>query len=103
MGGEFCKNLLPMQEWIETNDADSNAEGCPSCTLGIVSSWYLSELREQGQSGKADDLKKTIEKFSNKPIKIAKKLDEIKASVPEQIKDRLLDFDCSAQNFIKGG
>lgn len=98
MGGEYCgRNLKSMKEWIETTHEKDGV--CPSCTLGLVGNWYVSELEENNQKELAVKLEEKVKNNINEK-EFAGELDSIKQQVPKELKSRLQDFDCSAQSFI---
>jgi len=95
------KNLCPnisMEEWIQ-NEHES-AE-CRSCLLPPIIQWYRNELQEKGLDNLADEIK--IEVEGGDPLLMAKKFDEIKERVPDDLKSRLKEFDCYAQTYKGNG
>lgn len=86
--------IKPMADWVGEEDPDGL---CRSCILGPVVQWYRDELQEQGQQELAENLVASIE--SDDAVKICKEMDDIKEQVDEELKDRLLEFDCSIQSF----
>ncbi len=93
MGGGYCRNLIEMAPWIEKHK--DNVEKCAPCTLSMVSQWYKQTLPPDTTAS----LQELVDKKD--AVAIAKELDNIKSKATPQIKDRLLDFDCSAQSFIE--
>jgi hypothetical protein len=88
--------LKPMKDWVQETDP----EKCRSCMLGPVVQWYEETLREQGEVSLAIELVDNA--LNNKeatPLTICEQLDKIKAAVGESLRERLKDFDCSAQTF----
>lgn len=97
-----CANLLPMEQWI----ADDKQGECRPCLLGPVVQWYRDTLDESGQKELASKLEKVSESANS--VELCHELDQIKKAVPEEIRQRLVDYDCSAQRFenydeMKGG
>jgi len=81
-----------MAEWIQ-NGGDS--EECRPCLLPPVIQWYRDELQEKGLGNLARQIKTVVKKGD--PLLIAKRFDEIKEKVPDDVKERLKEFDCYAQ------
>lgn len=85
----------PVAEWLE--DDKANEEGCPSCLLAPLASYYLGALEEAGETKLAEELKKTFE--AGDPLTIARKLDTIKEGAGEALSKQLKNLDCFAQTF----
>jgi len=93
---------ISMEEWIQQEDTHADdPRFCRPCRLGVVASWYVSELKEQGQKDLADALKSITsnEEDANLPLTICKEFDRIKGVVEEPLRERLKDFDCATQVF----
>ena len=88
-----CACTVPMAEWIE----GETEEECRSCLLPPVVQWYNEELKERGLTEEVNKLEASVEEAD--PAGIAKTLDEIREAAPEELRTRLLDFDCAAQTF----
>ncbi len=81
-----------MQEWV-----GEKGEGCRPCLLGPVVQWYQEVLEEGGFKELANNLVESTE--ADDPLTVCKKLDKIKDAVGETARERLMDFDCAAQNY----
>lgn len=110
-----CSCILSMTQWMEedtsgfSNLADpdapaepesivgANGEVCRPCLLPPLIQWYREELQEKGLDNFADEIKTVVE--NGDPLLIAKKFDEIKEKVPDDVKQRLREFDCYAQTY----
>jgi len=86
-----CACTISLAEWMEQGDEDR----CRSCLLAPISQWYRDELDEQGLADIAREVEEAAEHCS--PAELCKKLDEIKARVPDATRERLREFDCEAQ------
>lgn len=91
-----CACIISMAAWIGEGDTE---EECRSCLLAPVTQWYRDELKERGLGDLAKELETMAE--SSQPLEVAQKLDEIRDKVPEEIRNRLKDFDCAAQVHIE--
>ena len=94
--------LFTMDEWIRQEDPrKDDPKYCRPCQLGVIASWYINELKEQGHQG----LAAVIEQISfdetdpELPLTLCKQFDIIKAVVEEPLRERLKDFDCATQAF----
>jgi len=87
-----CACVTNMAEWIAQGDTE---EDCRSCLLAPVTQWYRDELKARGLGDLAKELETMAE--TSQPAELAQKLDEIRDKVPEEVKNRLKDFDCAAQ------
>jgi hypothetical protein len=100
-----CKaNLKPMKDWIQEEDPKKDHPTyCRPCMLAPVVQWYRDTLKEQGKPEMAIDLEKTVNQSDGTADEIAlticEKLDTIKESVEDTLRERLKDFDCAAQAF----
>jgi len=99
--GRQCPQFT-MDEWIHQEDPhEDDPKYCRSCRLGVIASWYINELKEQGHQ----DLAAVIEQISfdetdpDLPLTLCKQFDIIKAVVEEPLRERLKDFDCATQAF----
>lgn len=90
-----CRNTTNMTKWL----SGENPDFCRSCLVGPAVSWYLDELKNQGQQERAEHLRTTAQKSDVTPTEIAREMDKIKSEVNLDLKKRLLDFDCSVQTF----
>lgn len=94
-----CQNLQPMAEWIKGDEPGT----CRPCILGPAVQWYWTELKERGYQGIADQLEAAAESGEEgddaQMIALCEGLDEIKKIVPEDLRKRLREFDCSIQSF----
>ena len=93
-----CACITTMSEWMAKGDTE---EECRSCLLAPVTQWYRDELKERGLGDLAQELETMAE--TSQPLEVAQKLDEIRDKVPEEVKNRLKDFDCAAQVHIEEG
>jgi len=89
-----CAGCISMAEWIQQGD---DSKECRPCLLPPVIQWYKNELEEKGLGNLADEIKVAVE--NGDPSLIAKRFDEIKEKVPDDVKERLKEFDCYAQTF----
>lgn len=87
-----CACTIGMAKWMEQGDTEDE---CRSCLLAPVTQWYRDELEERGLGDVAKELEDLGEGAT--PIEIAQKLDEIKDRLPDDVRTRLREFDCSAQ------
>lgn len=85
--------LPSMETWIKGGGETE----CRPCLLAPITSYYVSTLREAGKDKMAEDLTQAFE--SSEPLTICKKLDSIKNSVGEPIKNKLEKYDCLCQTF----
>ena len=94
-----CECELPlksMEDWIKGEEKDGE---CRPCTLGPVTQWYVDVLKENGHPDKATEIEQMVKDDSLEPLTLCQKLDTIKEEVEPSIRERLKDFDCSAQSF----
>lgn len=91
-----CACIINMAEWMAKGDTE---EECRSCLLAPVTQWYRDELKERGLGDLVNELEAMAE--TSQPVEIAQKLDEIRDKVPEEVRNRLRDFDCAAQVHIE--
>lgn len=91
--GDPCACTVPMAEWLE----GGTEEECRPCLLPPVVQWYNEELKERGLTEEVSKLSAAVEEAD--PAGVARTLDEIREAAPEELKTRLLDFDCAAQTF----
>lgn len=87
-----CAAIRGMKEWIEDGGDESE---CRPCLLAPVLRWYRDELQQRGLNELAHEMEMAIEGAD--PLVIAEKFDDIKNKVPDDIKERLKEFDCAAQ------
>jgi hypothetical protein len=97
MTDDPCAGCVSMEEWIQNEDESE----CRSCLLPPVIQWYRDELQEKGLDNFAGQIKTAVE--SGDPLLMAKKFDEIKEKVPDNVKERLKEFDCYAQMHKENG
>lgn len=90
--GSSC-NPVPLKQWMKEDDAPGKE--CRPCVLSVGMSWYHSELTERGLTDLAQELEGI--KDTGDPEEVASVMDEIKDRVPDEVKTRLLEFDCSMQ------
>lgn len=88
-----CANMVSMTEWLE----GETEEDCRSCLLPPVIQWYAEALKENGLDELALEIEEVIK--DSEPVVITKKLDEIMEKAPDDIKGRLMDFNCAAQTY----
>lgn len=95
-------SLQPMAEWVKVADGGS----CRPCTLGPVSNWYYSELKEQGREDLAEHLEKAVDGMDDgvpeQVIKVCEEFDWIKTQADPALRLRLQEFDCSVQAEVAG-
>jgi len=110
-----CSCILSMTQWMEEDtsgfhnlaDPDApeepesivgaNGEVCRPCLLPPLIQWYREELQEKGFDNLAGEITTVVE--DGDPLLIAKKFDEVKEKVPDDVKQRLREFDCYAQTY----
>lgn len=110
-----CSCILSMTQWMEEDTSDfcnladpdaraeeasivgANGEVCRPCLLPPLIQWYMEELREKGFDNFADEIKTAVE--NGDPLLIAEKFDAVKEKVPDDVKQRLREFDCYAQTY----
>ncbi len=92
---EGCEKTIGMEKWIK---AIQEAGADVLCALPLICGWYEEELQENGNRGLAEELSQVRGKGNaTDAVEVCRKMDEIKAAVPESLKNRLFDFDCSTQ------
>lgn len=95
---EIC-NPKPMGDWIQEPDP----KVCRPCALGPVVQWYRDTLKELAQAEYAAELEKLADETNvddpQSVLTMCRELDKIKASVGDALRERLRDFDCSAQSY----
>ena len=92
--GKCPVELKPMAVWIKEEDPRGL---CRECLLAPVLQWYRDELNGKGYTtfvGELDDLEKKAELL---PLQLCEELDKIKSGVEESLRERLEEFDCTAQ------
>lgn len=110
-----CSCILSMKQWMEEDTSgfcniagpdipeepgiivSANGEVCRPCLLPPLIQWYMEELREKGFDNFADEIKTVVE--GGDPLLMAEKFDEVKEKVPDNVKQRLREFDCYAQTY----
>ncbi len=94
-----CPNLQPMAEWIKGETPGT----CRPCVLTPVVQWYWQELKERGHEDMAKELEAEVDGLEEDNVEqvqaLCKDLDDVKAAVPEELRKRLEEFDCSIQSF----
>jgi len=93
-GEDPCACITGMTEWLQAND---DTKECRPCLLPPVIQWYHEELEERGLNDLAQELEAAV--HEGDPLLIVKKFDAIKGTVPEDVKERLKEFDCAAQTY----
>lgn len=97
--GASCPGLKPMAVWIK----EESPIWCKPCTLGPVAQWYRDELAERGHHEIAKSLEELADSTdmdsTEQVLTFCQKLDSIKDTVEESLRERLKDFDCAAQAF----
>ena len=92
-----CQNLQPMAEWVKGEEPGI----CRPCIIGPVVQWYYEELKEKGDTETAAKLEAEVnvleEDNMEQVIALCEDLDEIKASVPAELRKKLEEFDCTIQ------
>lgn len=97
---EACANLVPMQQWIKEPDPAV----CRPCLLGPITQWYRDTLEEnEGTKELGRALTSLTESPEITPEALCEHFDQLKAAVPPEVRERLLEFDCSIQNYIQEG
>lgn len=93
-----CDGLTTMVEW-----AQNDGKECKPCVLIPSIQWYKEELKDAGHEDLATALSEAIASSAEgeEGITIAKKMDDIKQAVPDQLRKRLLDFDCATQTYSR--
>jgi len=84
--------LAPMEDWI-----GEDAPFCRPCILPVNISWYKDELKNRGMAELAGEIEKAQD--TQDPAQVCKVMDEIKGKVPNDLRYRLLEFDCATQEF----
>ena len=90
-----CSALIPMEEWVKGDGGGA----CRPCLLAPVTQWYGEILSQHGLPDLAHSLEELASKVELAPSELAKQLDSIKSKVSEPVRQRLLEFDCSAQAY----
>ena len=93
---DLCANITSMQQWIN----GGGEEECRPCLLPPVIQWYREELSENGMTALASEIESAVQ--DGDPGMIAWTIDNIKAKVPESLRQRLREFDCHAQLHKEG-
>ena len=99
---EGCTDTLPMVDWIKREDPGVS---CKPCLLGLLASWYASELQETGRKDLAAEIESASDFGDLEPEQFCKTLDEVKCKLSDnvELRTRLREFDCTVQNFKEGG
>ena len=84
--------LAPMEDWI-----GEDASFCRPCILPVNISWYKDELKNRGMAELAGEIEKAQD--TQDPVQVCKVMDEVKGKVPNDLRYRLLEFDCATQEF----
>jgi hypothetical protein len=84
--------LAPMEEWI-----GEDASFCRPCILPVNISWYKDELKARGLTDLAGKIEQAQD--TQDPAQVCKVMDEVKGQVPNDLRYRLLEFDCATQEF----
>lgn len=110
-----CSDVVSMTQWMEKDTSGffnlndpgapeehesivgANGEVCRPCLLPPLIQWYMEELQEKGFDNLAGEIKTAVE--GGDPLLIAKRFDEVKENVPDDVKQRLREFDCYAQTY----
>lgn len=87
-----CTELKPMTEWLEK---EQDGE-CRPCVVAALISHYQKTLHESNRDDLAERFE-TIVDDDDPVLKTVKVMDEIKATVDEQLREDLLLLDCMAQ------
>ena len=90
----LCASTISMSKWIQEGDKN---EECRPCLLPPLIQWYKEELQEKGFEELSSKIKEATD--SGDPVKIAEVFDAIKDKVPNELKERLKEFDCHIQLF----
>ena len=90
-----CDKLVPMAEWLA--EEDKEGEQCHECILRPIGECYMGALEEE----KAEDQIKVLETAweSENLLTIGKAMDTIKEQVGDDLKKKLMTFDCYAQKY----
>lgn len=93
---EKCQlpKLDSLESWVEKGETNDN---CPPCLLKPLASWYLDALQENKETDMANELQSVFE--SGDILTIAKTMDIIKNRAENELREKLLNFDCMAQSF----
>ena len=92
----LCADISSMQQWIN----GGTEEECRPCLLPPVIQWYREELSGNGMAALASEIESAVQ--GGDPDMIAWTIDNIKAKVPEPLRQRLREFDCHAQLHKEG-
>lgn len=90
-----CGQTLPLQQWIRGKSENPGA--CRSCLLVDLAVQYEQVIRSSGQTDQADRYHAFLESSAITPLKVAKRMDQVKAEVPEELRTKLQGLDCSLQ------
>ena len=71
-------------------------EICRPCMIGVTASWYVDELKERGLEEMASQFETSAMEADN-PEAVGRLMDDVKEKVPEPVKCRLIEFDCTTQ------
>jgi len=88
--------LKPMATWISEEDPQGI---CRECLLAPVLQWYRDELNDKGYSTFVEELDRLEKKAELLPLQLCEEFDKIKGDVEESLRERLEEFDCSAQAY----
>ena len=88
--------LKPMKVWVQEEDPRGI---CRECLLGPVLQWYRDELNSKGYTKFVDELNQIAHEAEVLPLTLCEKLDSIKDAVEESLRERLEEFDCTAQAY----
>ncbi len=92
------KEIKSIEKWLEEGKTkNEEGENCPPCLLAPLGSFYLGVLEENGLKKEAEGLQDIWKDQDG--VKAARMMDDIKKRVPEEIRKKLLEIDCSAQSY----
>lgn len=91
-----CGSTMTLEEWVRR--PAKNPEMCHDCMLPITVGWYEDVLRERGATDLLDQLQQQVINNSSVTAEgTARVMDQIKASAPPDIRERLRQLDCMTQ------
>lgn len=94
---EACQDTPPMKDWLEAVPEDGTDPGCKPCVLPVATAWYIETLDENGLAAKARLLEQFSARENLEPLQLAEELDNIKAQVDPNLRNRFRELDCSIQ------
>ena len=94
MSIQSCAETQPLEKWFKGPPRQGR---CSPCDLTGLAVEYEQVIRAEGQTAIADDFLKFLESDKITPASVAKRMDKIKALVPDTVGAKLRGLDCELQ------